>query len=139
MDALKVPLNSSGKIITLVIILISISFSGAVWYFLPIVLNCYSMAPRHKDGEVVVAISGTWISWTHTIAAYAAFLGALFSGLYLHYHKIVENEYYVGSHSARSERQMLMVLPRVTLMSGSLRFPPLLVTDTRSAPFSNSS
>ena len=53
------------------------------------------MGPRYKDGEAVVALSGKWISWTHTIVAYAAFLGALFTGLYLHYHKIVENEYFV--------------------------------------------
>ena len=56
------------------------------------------MAPKFKDGEVVVALSGKWISWTHTIVAYAAFLGALFTGLFLHYHKIVENEYYVSVH-----------------------------------------
>ena len=54
------------------------------------------MAPKFKDADVVVAISGKWVSWTHTIAAYSAFLGALITGLYLHYHKIVENEYYVS-------------------------------------------
>lgn len=43
----------------------------------------------------MVAVNGKWISWTHTIVAYAAFLGALITGLHLHYHKIVENEYYV--------------------------------------------
>ena len=53
------------------------------------------MPPKFKDGQEVVAFSGAWISWAHTIVAYAAFLGALITGLYLHYHKIVENEYYV--------------------------------------------
>ena len=53
------------------------------------------MAPKFKDGGVVVAFSGKWISWAHTIVAYTAFLGALFTGLSLHYHKIVQNEYYV--------------------------------------------
>ncbi|MCJ1350326.1 MAG: hypothetical protein MMC33_000307 [Icmadophila ericetorum] len=52
------------------------------------------MAPKFKDGDVVVTFSGKWISWAHTAAAYAAFLFALFTGLYLHYHKIVQNEYY---------------------------------------------
>lgn len=55
------------------------------------------MAPKFKDGDVVVAVSGKWVSWIHTIVAYSAFLGALITGLYLHYHKIVENEYYVSS------------------------------------------
>ncbi len=54
------------------------------------------MAPKFKDGDVVFAISGKWVSWSHTLVAYAAFLGALVTGLYLHYYKIVENEYYVG-------------------------------------------
>lgn len=53
------------------------------------------MAPKFKDGDVVVAISGKWVSWAHTFVAYSGFLGALITGLYLHYHKIVENEYYV--------------------------------------------
>ena len=53
------------------------------------------MAPKFKDGDVVVTISGKWVSWVHTAAAYTAFLLALFTGLYLHYHKIVQNEYYV--------------------------------------------
>jgi len=53
------------------------------------------MPPKFRDGDVVVAVNGKWVSWSHTIVAYAAFLGALITGLYLHYHKIVENEYYV--------------------------------------------
>ncbi|KAI9843083.1 MAG: hypothetical protein M1837_006628 [Sclerophora amabilis] len=54
------------------------------------------MAPRYKDkdGDVVVAFSGKWISWTHTAIAYAAFLGALIVGVSLHYTKIVQNEHY---------------------------------------------
>lgn len=52
------------------------------------------MAPKFKDGDVLVAFSGQWISWIHTFAAYAAFLSALIVGISLHYHKIVENEHY---------------------------------------------
>ncbi|KAI9827631.1 MAG: hypothetical protein M1819_006920 [Sarea resinae] len=52
------------------------------------------MVRKYKDGEAVVAFSGQWISWAHTVAAYAAFLGALITGLKLHYYKIVENEHY---------------------------------------------
>ncbi|MCJ1307744.1 hypothetical protein MMC25_001392 [Agyrium rufum] len=52
------------------------------------------MPARYKDGDVIVAFSAKWISWTHTIVAYAAFLGALITGLWLHYHKIVQNEHY---------------------------------------------
>ncbi|TAQ87624.1 hypothetical protein B7494_g4044 [Chlorociboria aeruginascens] len=52
------------------------------------------MAPKFKDGDVVLAFSGRWVSWTHTVVAYAAFLSALIVGVSLHYHKIVENEYY---------------------------------------------
>jgi hypothetical protein len=53
------------------------------------------MPPKFKDGDVVIAVNGKWVSWSHTVVAYAAFLGALITGLYFHYHKIVENEYYV--------------------------------------------
>ncbi|TVY42680.1 Protein cwh43 [Lachnellula subtilissima] len=52
------------------------------------------MAPKFKDGDVVLAFSGKWVSWAHTAAAYSAFLSALIVGVALHYHKIVENEYY---------------------------------------------
>ncbi|QDS77876.1 hypothetical protein FKW77_000346 [Venturia effusa] len=52
------------------------------------------MAPKFKDGDVVASFNGRWISWTHTIIAYCAFLGALTVGSYLHYYKIVENEHY---------------------------------------------
>ncbi|KAF7713047.1 Integral plasma membrane protein [Penicillium ucsense] len=52
------------------------------------------MAPRFKDGDAVVAINGKWVSWTHTVLAYAAFLSALIVGCLLHYHKIVQNEHY---------------------------------------------
>ena len=55
------------------------------------------MSPKLRDGDVVIAFSGKWVSWTHTVVAYAAFVGALITGLYLHYHKIVENEYYVST------------------------------------------
>ena len=56
------------------------------------------MASKYREGGVVLAFSGKWISWTHTTVAYTAFLGALLTGLYLHYHKIVENEYYVRAY-----------------------------------------
>ena len=62
------------------------------------------MAPRFRDGDVVIAFSGKWVSWTHTIVAYAAFLSALATGLYLHYDKIVENEYYVSNLSLVRKR-----------------------------------
>ena len=52
------------------------------------------MAPKYRDGDVVVAFSGKWVSWAHTVVAYTAFIGALLTGLSLHYHKIVQNEYY---------------------------------------------
>ncbi|KAI4210192.1 MAG: hypothetical protein LQ351_006946 [Letrouitia transgressa] len=50
--------------------------------------------PKARDGDVVIAFSGKWVSWAHTIVAYSAFIGALITGLSLHYHKIVQNEYY---------------------------------------------
>ncbi|KAI9798577.1 MAG: hypothetical protein M1833_004714 [Piccolia ochrophora] len=52
------------------------------------------MAPKYREGDVVVAFSGKWVAWAHTIAAYGAFLGALVVGMWLHYHKIVQNEHY---------------------------------------------
>ena len=58
------------------------------------------MAPKHREGDVVVSVSGKWVAWSHTIVAYTAFLGALITGLYLHYHKIVQNEYYVNIYSS---------------------------------------
>ncbi|KAK0290635.1 Protein cwh43 [Friedmanniomyces endolithicus] len=39
-------------------------------------------------------IPGQYVSHAHTLCAYAAFLGALFVGLSLHYKKIVENEHF---------------------------------------------
>lgn len=53
------------------------------------------MAPKFKEGDIAVSFSGKWISWVHTVVAYAAFVGAFITGVSLHYHKIVENEYYV--------------------------------------------
>ncbi|EGF99223.1 uncharacterized protein MELLADRAFT_40407, partial [Melampsora larici-populina 98AG31] len=41
-----------------------------------------------------IQFSASWISFVHTIFALAAFSGALITGLYLHYHKIVKNEWY---------------------------------------------
>ncbi|KJK62785.1 Frag1/DRAM/Sfk1 family protein [Aspergillus parasiticus SU-1] len=52
------------------------------------------MAPKFKDGDAVVAVNGKWVSWAHTVAAYAAFLSALVVGMSLHFRKIVQNEHY---------------------------------------------
>ncbi|POR36968.1 Protein cwh43 [Tolypocladium paradoxum] len=54
------------------------------------------MAPKYKDkdGGVVLSFGGQWVSWTHTVVAYTAFLSALFVGVALHYRKIVQNEFY---------------------------------------------
>ncbi|KAK5172920.1 Protein cwh43 [Saxophila tyrrhenica] len=52
------------------------------------------MPPKHRDGDVVAVIPGHWIAWAHTLSAYAAFLGALIVGVWLHYTKIVQNEHY---------------------------------------------
>ncbi|KAF2747576.1 calcofluor white hypersensitive protein-like protein [Sporormia fimetaria CBS 119925] len=52
------------------------------------------MAPKYRDSDVVATLNGKWISYAHTVVAYAAFLGALTVGIYLHYHKIVQNEFY---------------------------------------------
>ncbi|KAL8289394.1 hypothetical protein RB597_001143 [Gaeumannomyces tritici] len=55
------------------------------------------MAPpkyKDKDAGVLLSLNGKWVSWLHTAMAYSAFLLALAVGLYLHYHKIVQNEWY---------------------------------------------
>ncbi|OAA56063.1 calcofluor white hypersensitive protein [Cordyceps fumosorosea ARSEF 2679] len=54
------------------------------------------MAPKYKDkdGGVVLTFNGQWVSWSHTVVAYTAFISALIVGVSLHYHKIVENEFY---------------------------------------------
>lgn len=67
------------------------------------------MAPKFKDGDIAFTISGKWVSWGHTIVAYSAFLGALIVGLWLHYYKIVENEYYVGFLRKYRRRYMLKI------------------------------
>ncbi|KAL8663265.1 MAG: hypothetical protein Q9202_004014 [Teloschistes flavicans] len=59
-----------------------------------LILDSAWMAPKFREGNAVVALSGKWISWAHTFVAYSAFLGALVVGLSLHYQKIVQNEYY---------------------------------------------
>lgn len=55
----------------------------------------HKMAPKFREGDTVVAFSGKWVSWLHTVVAYSAFIGALVTGLACHYQKLVENEYYV--------------------------------------------
>ncbi|KAF7555735.1 hypothetical protein G7046_g6478 [Stylonectria norvegica] len=54
------------------------------------------MASKYKDKDVgvVLSFSGQWVSWAHTAVAYTAFLSALLVGVSLHYHKIVQNEFY---------------------------------------------
>ncbi|KID60815.1 calcofluor white hypersensitive protein, partial [Metarhizium hybridum] len=49
---------------------------------------------KDKDGGIVLSFGGQWVSWAHTIVAYTAFLSALIVGVSLHYHKIVQNEFY---------------------------------------------
>ncbi|KAJ4861990.1 frag1/DRAM/Sfk1 family domain-containing protein [Trichoderma breve] len=54
------------------------------------------MSSRYKDkeGGVVLSFNGQWVSWAHTAVAYTAFISALIVGVSLHYHKIVQNEFY---------------------------------------------
>ncbi|KIW43877.1 uncharacterized protein PV06_04933 [Exophiala oligosperma] len=47
-----------------------------------------------KEGDVVFSFNGKYVSWAHTVVAYAAFIGAFIVGVSLHYHKIVQNEHY---------------------------------------------
>jgi len=49
---------------------------------------------KDKDGDTVATFNGKWVSYAHTLMAYAAFVGALVVGVQLHYHKIVQNEHY---------------------------------------------
>ncbi|KAI0379493.1 Frag1/DRAM/Sfk1 family-domain-containing protein [Hypomontagnella monticulosa] len=52
---------------------------------------------KYKDkdmGAEVATINAKWVSWSHTVLAYAAFFSALSVGISLHYHKIVKNEFY---------------------------------------------
>lgn len=72
-----------------------------------------SSSYKDKSNGVVLSFNGQWISWAHTVVAYskshacrrlrgwklilgvvAAFLSALIVGVSLHYHKIVQNEFY---------------------------------------------
>ncbi|KAI1089270.1 Frag1/DRAM/Sfk1 family-domain-containing protein [Rostrohypoxylon terebratum] len=56
---------------------------------------------KYKDkesGTTVFSLNAKWISWAHTVVAYTAFLSALSVGVYLHYHKIVQNEFYGYPH-----------------------------------------
>lgn len=62
------------------------------------------MARKTGETDVLFALSGKWVSWSHTIVAYCAFFGALVTGVWLHYHKIVENEYYVRLPQSGSRR-----------------------------------
>jgi len=98
------------------------------------------MAPKFKDGDAVVAFSGKWISWAHTVVAYTAFLAALFTGLSLHYHKIVQNEYYVGKIRGPLVTRFLTFRKRATRKNGFHQYPPPLEIAILSAPsFSSSS
>ena len=91
------------------------------------------MPLKSKEG---VTFSGAWISWVHTVVAYTAFLGALITGLYLHYHKIVENEYYVSripSINPPSFAKLTRCLSDIP-MNGFLRTQPQLEIDILSVP-----
>lgn len=52
------------------------------------------MSKYSKPGQVLVKLNGSWIVNAHTLCASAAFIGAFVFGVALHYHKIVQNEYY---------------------------------------------
>ncbi|VUC35511.1 unnamed protein product [Clonostachys rosea] len=54
------------------------------------------MASKYKDKDAGIALSfsGAWVSWAHTILAASAFISAFVVGVSLHYHKIVQNEFY---------------------------------------------
>lgn len=89
------------------------------------------MAPKFREGDAVVAFSGKWVSWAHTVVAYSAFIGALVTGLSLHYKKIVENEYYVGGRPSlvvACNADPRRVIPR----NGFLRSPQPLGTAIQS-------
>lgn len=49
---------------------------------------------KDKDSGVLFSFNGIWVSWLHTVVAYAAFFSALILGISLHYHKIVQNEWF---------------------------------------------
>ena len=93
------------------------------------------MAPKSKDGEVVFSISGKWIAWTHTVVAYAAFFGALIVGSYLHYYKIVENEYFVSIQEYLQAYSLIG--PRVIRKNGFPPSPPPLAIDIQNVPSSS--
>ena len=95
------------------------------------------MAPKIRDGDVVVAVSAKWVSWAHTSVAYMAFLGALFVGLHLHYEKIVQNEYYVGHDPVIWV--CLTAFDRDIHRNGFPLYLRLLVTDILSVRFFSSS
>lgn len=95
--------------------------------------------PPKSEG---IIFSGAWISWAHTVVAYTAFLGALITGLYLHYHKIVENEYYVCRQPSKSSLAFFKLTHclRATRMNGSLpSLPPLEIDILSVQSFSSSS
>lgn len=96
------------------------------------------MPPKSKEG---VMFSGAWISWAHTVVAYTAFLGALVTGLYLHYHKIVENEYYVRRQPSKNSPALFKLThcSRATRMNGFLRSLPPLEIGIRSVQYFRSS
>ena len=98
-----------------------------------------SMAPKHRDGDEKVAFSGKWVSWAHTICAYAAFVGAFIVGVYLHYHKIVENEYYVCILGPKMVGEELTRDSRAIRMSGFPLSRLRLETATLSGQSFNSS
>ena len=97
------------------------------------------MASKARNGDIILAFSGKWVSWVHTVVAYSAFVGALITGLSLHYHKIVQNEYYVTFMVSQLGFLGADHFLRDILKSGSLRFLRPLETDIRNDRFSSSS
>lgn len=53
-----------------------------------------SASEKPGSAKPLVTFNGKYVAYAHSACAYAAFLSALAIGCYLHYHKIIENEFY---------------------------------------------
>lgn len=49
---------------------------------------------QQQQQAMVVSVNGRWVAYAHTFFAGSAFLGALVVGCWLHYIKIVTNEFF---------------------------------------------
>nr|POE90379.1 protein cwh43 [Quercus suber] len=65
-----------------------------LWYALPFQCARSPSAPPELTCLLLFQIPGQWITHAHTVTAYAAFIGAFIVGVWLHYHKIVQNEHF---------------------------------------------